>query len=166
MPRRLLIGTAVLVAFAIVGVAWATIPSKDGTINACYMNKTGIVRIIDAPTEKCLKIETPISWNRAGPQGAPGLPGGVSGYTVVRVMGSWPQGDQHTVTAACPTGTSALGGGWFPGDYQGSLVVLGSYPDMVSGGEIAQGWSLYAFNGSLDFGPATAWVYATCATTT
>ena len=72
MLRRLLIGTAVLVALAIVGVAWATIPSKDGTINACYMKATGIVRIIDPDTQQCHRWETPISWNQTGPQGPAG----------------------------------------------------------------------------------------------
>jgi hypothetical protein len=88
MSRRLLIGTVVLVVFAIVGVAWATIPSKDGTINACSMNKTGIVRIIDASSEKCMKIETPISWNQAGSRG-PGIarsrsaPGSRRSYSII-----------------------------------------------------------------------------------
>jgi hypothetical protein len=119
----------------------------------------GQVRIIDPAADKCQPSETPISWSQAGPPGAPGIPGGLSGYSVVRVSGAWPQGDQHVVTAVCPEGTSVLGGGWFPVDYQGTLVVVGSYPEGRSG------WSLYAFNGSSDFGPATAWVYATCATT-
>ena len=72
MLRRILIGMIVVIAMATIGVAWATIPSKDGTINACYGKYTGVVRIVDSSTDRCQKWETPISWNQAGPSGPKG----------------------------------------------------------------------------------------------
>ena len=39
------------------GVAYATIPGSNGTINGCYEKRTGILRVIDAGAgAKCLSI--------------------------------------------------------------------------------------------------------------
>jgi hypothetical protein len=53
-------------------VAWATIPSGDGTISACYGKQAGLVRIIDSGSAKCHKWESPISWSQTGPTGPKG----------------------------------------------------------------------------------------------
>ncbi|MFN8223843.1 MAG: hypothetical protein U0R50_11440 [Gaiellales bacterium] len=60
------------------GVALATIPGPDGTIQGCRKSG-GVLRVIDpSKGEKCSKLEVPISWNQQGvkgDQGDPGLPG-------------------------------------------------------------------------------------------
>ena len=48
------------------GVAYATIPSSDGTISGCYDEGQGKLRLIDADSgEQCKKKETSISWKTA-----------------------------------------------------------------------------------------------------
>lgn len=93
---------AALVAGA--AVAAASIPGNNGTITACYANKTdekgspvpvvvgnvteapGTLRVIDPseptlpgaapnPAGSCVPGESTITWNQAGPQGPPGQPG-------------------------------------------------------------------------------------------
>lgn len=55
------------------GIAYATIPGSNGTINGCYEKRTGVLRVIDAEAGKaCLSAETPISWNQRGPKGDKG----------------------------------------------------------------------------------------------
>src|SRR5215471_13988932 len=59
------------------GAALATIPD-GGTINACYANGNGAVRVIDAPSDQCKASESPLSWNQTpaqGPKGASGPQG-------------------------------------------------------------------------------------------
>ena len=73
-----------LIAFAVTagGVAYATIPGSNGTINGCYEKRTGALRVIDADAgAKCTSFETPISWNQQGPKGpsGPAGPGGPAG---------------------------------------------------------------------------------------
>lgn len=66
------IGIGALVA----GAAWATIPSADGTITACYNAKSGKLRVVDGTP--CKKKEKTLAWNQAGqtgPAGADGAPG-------------------------------------------------------------------------------------------
>jgi hypothetical protein len=72
--RMLILATALLGIAA--GIAYATIPGSNGTINGCYEKRTGILRVIDAEAGKaCLSGETPISWNQRGPKGDQGLQG-------------------------------------------------------------------------------------------
>jgi hypothetical protein len=61
-------------AVAIGGVATGAIPSADGTINGCYDEKTGAVRVIDT-AQSCGGKENPLSWNQRGPQGPQGPAG-------------------------------------------------------------------------------------------
>jgi hypothetical protein len=68
-----------LAASAVVGgVAWATIPDANGTINGCYRisedDEKGQLRVVSDPTA-CRSNEAPILWNQVGPQGAKGEPG-------------------------------------------------------------------------------------------
>jgi hypothetical protein len=44
------------------GVAVAAIPSPNGTITACRDNKTGALRVIDAPSQTCTSKETLLPW--------------------------------------------------------------------------------------------------------
>lgn len=80
-PRRwrptpsALIACIALVA-ALTGVAIAAIPAADGTISACYVKRTGEVRIIDSSvTTDCGRDRAMLTWNQQGPQGPPGPPG-------------------------------------------------------------------------------------------
>lgn len=59
------------------GVAYATgaIPSSNGTINGCYNQQNGSLRVIDPASDTCQKQETAISWNQVGPKGDPGPQG-------------------------------------------------------------------------------------------
>lgn len=57
------------------GTAWAaqTVASvgADGTINGCYTQNTGLLRVVAAGTT-CNARELPIQWNQQGPKGAKG----------------------------------------------------------------------------------------------
>lgn len=73
---------------ALGGVAFASIPSPDGAINACYSNSNGALRVIDS-TESCpvgggetpLSLAAPVDLDRLRPYvaftPAPRAPGGV-----------------------------------------------------------------------------------------
>jgi hypothetical protein len=71
-----------------VGAAVAAIPNANGTINGCYNNTNGALRVIDtAKGQTCVKpSETPIQWSQTGPQGpigpqgAKGEPGTFAGH--------------------------------------------------------------------------------------
>ena len=56
------------------GVAWATTPGDDGTIQGCKAKKSGALRVVASPAD-CSKNELSISWNRNGPQGEVGAAG-------------------------------------------------------------------------------------------
>lgn len=104
--RRLLqIALSTVVALGVgAAVAAGSIPGSDGTITACYANKTdekgnpqsvvvdniaeppGALRVIDPskptvlggvpnPAASCVAGESMITWNQAGPQGPPGQAG-------------------------------------------------------------------------------------------
>lgn len=55
---------------AIGSVAWAVIPDSSGVIHGCRSNKSGALRVIDAPSQSCKTGETPLNWNQ---QGSPGI---------------------------------------------------------------------------------------------
>src|SRR5207253_1268919 len=100
-------------------VAYASIPSSSGVINACYMKTGGAISVIDS-TQKCGSNQTSLNWNQMGspgPAGATGPqgPAGVSGYEIVvgpesTVLAS-PNPNTLAATASCPAGKKALGGG-------------------------------------------------------
>ena len=49
----------VLAAALLGGVAWATIPGTDGTIQGCYTTSNGNLRVVESPDE-CRNSETAI----------------------------------------------------------------------------------------------------------
>jgi hypothetical protein len=61
---------------AVGGIAYATIPSSRGVIDACYENRSGFLRVNDAEAGKtCRSTEVPIAWNQTGPKGDQGPKG-------------------------------------------------------------------------------------------
>jgi hypothetical protein len=126
-------------------VAYAAIPDGDGVFNGCVAKLTGVLRVID-PTEgqRCLVVETPISWNQvgsqgpAGPQGPQGAQGpqgppgvGASG-PVLRVGADVrvPQGERASTFAACEPGEVATGGG-FHGTIVADWAIEKSQPALI-----------------------------------
>jgi hypothetical protein len=72
------LGVAIIVAGALVAssVAFAAIPSGDGTIFGCYAKEGGRLRVIDKEAgKKCTSKEVDLSWDQQGPPGAVGLQG-------------------------------------------------------------------------------------------
>lgn len=111
---KLMIGVGAAVALVLGGtVAWAQIPSADGTIRACY-DTGGNVKLIDEGKSCPKGWKGPISWNQQGQPGADGTDG-VSGYERVEAT------DLHEITDAitpsfveivsCPPGKVVVGGG-------------------------------------------------------
>jgi len=106
------VALAAAIVALIGGVAYASIPAADGTINGCYKTNNpakGAVIVIDS-AESCPSGYTALNWNQTGPQG----PAGVSGYEVVQNRLSFGAGvTSRNLTAAvnCPLGKVPLGGG-------------------------------------------------------
>ncbi len=79
--RHAAITAGVAVALTAAGaIAYAAIPDQGGAIHGCYDTTLGRLRVIDPASanpllNKCLPIETAISWNQTGPQGTPGAQG-------------------------------------------------------------------------------------------
>jgi hypothetical protein len=64
---------AIGLAIGMVAVASAAIPDEDGTIQACYANNNGDLRVVDGAA--CRTSETALTWSQAGPQGPVGATG-------------------------------------------------------------------------------------------
>ena len=72
---RRLVPAAAAAAAALVGGAaiYASIPSANGVIVACYKKSGGNVRVIDAAIGSCdPNNEIRLEWNQIGPQARPG----------------------------------------------------------------------------------------------
>ena len=79
----ILISTLVVLATS-GGIAYAAIPTADGSVSGCYATSNGIllgiphskgdVRIVDS-AERCRAYERAIAWNQHGVKGDQGLPG-------------------------------------------------------------------------------------------
>jgi hypothetical protein len=141
MLRRLIVLAVVVASAAAVGLAWATIPSNDGTINACYGNLTGFVRIIDSASDKCRPWETPISWNQTGPAGPPGK------GLVTMAWSDWvsvPAGEIRFASAVCPRGSVALGSAYHAEKWEDKVVV--SESDPIGHPDGRSGWYLKVVN--------------------
>lgn len=77
-PRRFAVPvfvTAVVTAVVAGAVAFAVIPDVNGVIHGCRNNRTGVLRVIDAPDQHCTSKETPLDWNQTGVQGPTGPTG-------------------------------------------------------------------------------------------
>ena len=83
---RVLCGVGAIACFIGAGVTFATIPTAEGVIFACYSKTDKKLRVIDNAIEACKPDEGALSWNVQGVQGPPG-PQGLQGPV-------GPQGEQ------------------------------------------------------------------------
>jgi hypothetical protein len=143
------------------GFAVAAIPSRDGTIHACYKTKGGDLRIVKGAT--CKQGERALSWNR-----------GVAAVTVrrgsIRIHrpckqfgGSYVCTGTNTATVHCKAGERATGGGYSVDDPYGSVQTSRPFP---AAGR-PTGWTVRgssSFSGTTPAVPdATIPIYAVCA---
>jgi hypothetical protein len=138
------------------GLAYAAIPSADGTIHGCFDKARGTLRIVDAEAiggGRCSDSEAALSWNQkgpvgpAGPQGpvgaqGPGGPaGGFKGIRRVVAFGKFTNATSKNVTVNCAAGEVATGGGHqLVGKFDGRVVTR-SFP---VGGSPPTGWQAKA----------------------
>jgi hypothetical protein len=111
--RSLVVGAVLGAAVAAAtGVALASIPDSGGVVHACWQNVTSAtkpVKLLDtAKSTQCPTGWSAVAWNKTGPQGAPG----VSGYQVVSTPVTVAGNTFTTVSAQCPAGDVAIGGGY------------------------------------------------------
>jgi hypothetical protein len=77
-PAAVIASLALVVALG--GIAYAQIPSSDGTFYGCVAksgsvaHSKGDLRVVEQ-SEACRNYEFPVSWNQQGPPGQPGQPG-------------------------------------------------------------------------------------------
>ena len=84
----------VVVAIAVGGIAYASIPDSNGVIHGCYKTVGGSLRVIDNDAgATCNGAETPLNWSQTGPQGPQGEQG--------------PTGEQGPQGEQGPPGSSA-----------------------------------------------------------
>jgi hypothetical protein len=87
----------VVVAIAVGGIAYASIPDANGVIHGCYNTDTGVLRVFGKSKDfqQCNAGEKPLDWSQTGPTGATGATGatGTTGAT-------GPTGPTGTVSSA------------------------------------------------------------------
>lgn len=149
------------------GIAYASIPAPDGTINGCRKNTDGSLRVIDS-TATCASGWTALNWSQTGPAGPTGA-AGVSGYESVSnsegvAIGSTPV--DLAVEVFCSTGKKAFGGGGVaPSDGDASVVWVITRSQPITDGTAMVGWRVQAHR----FGPVPTTTgnltgYVICAT--
>jgi hypothetical protein len=76
--RLIIVAVCTAAAFAVGGIAYASIPDPSGAIHGCYntgSNPSGQLRVIDTGKgAACSKNEQALSWNQTGPRGPEGPP--------------------------------------------------------------------------------------------
>lgn len=76
MNRKLLLIPAIAVALALGGVAYASIPASNGTVDGCYSNSTHPHELFVIQSgNTCPSGYTSIDWSQAGPAGPQGATG-------------------------------------------------------------------------------------------
>lgn len=172
-----LVISLVAVTLAAGGLAYATIPSADGTIHACYSKANGALRVVDSDAVgggRCADSETALTWSQQGPPGQVGAKGaqGAAGPVgpagpaggfkgVVRRELSGVMGNQtaKTLSIKCAAGEVATGGGHqMVGSIDGRVVTR-SFP---TGGSPPTGWEVKARR-TVGFGKWKLFGYAVCA---
>lgn len=139
------------------GLAYAAIPSADGTIHGCYDKARGTLRIVDAEAVgggRCSDAEAALSWNQKGPvgptgpkgaagaQGPAGPAGGFKAIRRVKAFSKFTDAKSKKITVSCAAGEVATGGGHqLIGSIDGRIVTR-SFP---VGGSPPTGWQAKAF---------------------
>lgn len=101
---------ASLVAVGVAGlvaVASASIPSSDGTIEACYQKNNGNLRVVDEG-QFCRNSEKPISWNQQGPKGEPGGQGSPGDLSSLEGMTCQRGSEEGTVAVSVDAETGVI----------------------------------------------------------
>jgi hypothetical protein len=159
MLRKTLIIGALLVAVAAAGVAYAAIPSSDGTISACKDNK-GALKVIGAEAgQTCPGSQQLLNWNQQGPPGPQG-PAGVSGYEVVSESSGVAFASLLIKTVLCPTGKVPLGGGAWATNSDDNVI---NDAALAMSRPTSTGWQAEAFVIGGTPLPFQLHVYAICA---
>lgn len=60
--RATFVAVVALLAAAVGGAAWAAIPNADGSLDGCYNNRTGLLRVIDRTAQSCTAAESGITF--------------------------------------------------------------------------------------------------------
>jgi hypothetical protein len=147
--RRSAILAAAVALLVLGGVAYAAIPDANGVIHGCRKNSGGALRVIDSEAgQTCSGSETALNWNQTGPAGISGWQRVFSSTMTIAA------GQNQTVTATCPTGKTALSGGYDTNDASGSVIV---YVDLAGADSYTAG---FKNNGTES---AQVYVVANCA---
>jgi len=131
---RITLAGLVLGATLAGGVAWATIPSVNGTIHGCYTTgRTGVddpnkgqLRVVDSASD-CKNNETAISWNEKGVPGAAGATGPAGAKGDAGPQG--PQGPQGPAGDQGPAGPAGAVGDAGPAGPPGAAGAQGPKGD-------------------------------------
>jgi hypothetical protein len=101
-PRLVIVAVCTAAAFAVGGIAYASIPDSGGVIHGCYntgSNPSAQLRVIDTSKgASCSKNEQALTWNQTGPQGPQGVQGAQG-----------PQGPKGDTGAPGPTYSAGAG---------------------------------------------------------
>ena len=128
-----LLGALVIILALGVGTVYAAIPSRSGSVYACYVKNTGALRLINYPKVKtCPAGQKLIKWSATGPQGplgpqgaqGPQGPKGDPGPADWNAIGNKPPGFADGVDDIGPSYTSEVD--WtlnWPAGYQSPLDV-------------------------------------------
>lgn len=128
-----LIGTLLLL---VGGVAYASIPSPDGTISGCYNNANGSLKVIDTEAgASCSGNETALNWDQ------PEVP--IGDQLTLRVfddMGPIPAQSFGTAFAQCPSGTVVVAGGFSDNGWSSiyDVDISSSAPNSQNSGWVVQ----------------------------
>lgn len=113
--------------------------SDDEIIYACAQKNSGQLRVIEEG-EDCSSSEEPLSWNREGPPGDPGI----SSLEIVKTTTNIPtdESNRNGILAStfCPVGMHATGGG-FRVNGDGVYVKASQpFPGLGAGNVTPIGW--------------------------
>lgn len=145
------------VTFALVGaggIAHASIPGPDGTINACYKPSDGKLFVIDS-SASCPNGTTSLSW--------PSRMSALTTQSVQNFSGDVAPGDRATAIAACPDGWRLTGGGFDTNTAgEGSEAPTQIITSLPAKESFGQAWVVTAVNPDSNTSPHGVTAYAVC----
>jgi hypothetical protein len=132
--RLLGVAASVVLALAVAGVAYASIPGPDGAIHGCYA-KNGNFSVVDS-TQKCASNQTSLTWNQTGPAGPQGQQG--------------QQGPAGPAGSTGPQGPAGIAVGYSAQLPGGSTASLSPFPGTIVAETAAVQAGTYYVSGSVD----------------